>query len=69
MARLQVADGGYGLQIWRVAANILNKQSRIADKGWFSSLGLTTLCRKNKRVNEKSQEASVLDGFFGYGLD
>jgi hypothetical protein len=27
MARPQVADGGDGLQIWRVAANILNKQS------------------------------------------
>ena len=26
--------------IWRVAANILNKQSRTADKGWSSSLGL-----------------------------
>jgi hypothetical protein len=25
MARPQVADGGEGLQIWRVAANILNK--------------------------------------------
>ena len=25
--------------IWRVAANILNKQSRTADKGWFSNLG------------------------------
>ena len=24
--------------IWRVAANILNKQSRTADKGWSSSL-------------------------------
>jgi hypothetical protein len=32
MARPQVADGGNGLQIWRVAANILNKQSRTADK-------------------------------------
>jgi hypothetical protein len=39
MARPQVADGGDGLQIWRVAANILNKQSRTADKGWSSSLG------------------------------
>jgi hypothetical protein len=28
-----------GLQLWRVAANILNKQSRTADKGWSSSLG------------------------------
>jgi hypothetical protein len=25
---------------WRVAANILNKQSRTADKGWSSSPGL-----------------------------
>jgi hypothetical protein len=33
MARPRVADRGYGLQIWRVAANILNKQSRTADSG------------------------------------
>jgi hypothetical protein len=26
MARPQVVDGGDGIQIWRVAANILNKQ-------------------------------------------
>jgi hypothetical protein len=39
MAHPQVADGGEGLQIWRVAANVLNKQSRTADKGW-SSLGV-----------------------------
>jgi hypothetical protein len=39
MARPQVADGGNTLQVWRVAANILNKQSRTADKGWPSSLG------------------------------
>jgi hypothetical protein len=36
----QVAVGGDALQIWRVAANILNKQSRTADKGWPSSLGV-----------------------------
>jgi hypothetical protein len=36
MARPRVADGGYGLQIWRVVANILNKQSHTADKGWSS---------------------------------
>jgi hypothetical protein len=29
---------GQGIQIWRVAANTLNKQSREADKGWSSSL-------------------------------
>jgi len=35
------ADGGYGLQIWRVAANILYKQSWTVSKGWFFSLGIT----------------------------
>jgi hypothetical protein len=40
MARPQVADGGDSLQIWRVAANILNKQSRTAGTGWSSSLGV-----------------------------
>jgi hypothetical protein len=27
-------------QVWRVAANIFNKQSRTADRGWPSSLGV-----------------------------
>jgi len=27
--------------VWRVAANKLNKQSRTADEGWSSSLGVT----------------------------
>jgi hypothetical protein len=40
MACPQVADGGNGLQIWRVATNILNKQSRTADKERFSRLGV-----------------------------
>jgi hypothetical protein len=40
MARPQVADGGDTLQVWRVAANILNKQLPTADKGWPSSLGV-----------------------------
>jgi hypothetical protein len=40
MARPQVADGGDIFQFWRVVANILNKQSRTADKMWFYSLGL-----------------------------
>jgi hypothetical protein len=38
MACPQVADGEDGLQIWRVAANISNKQSRTADMGWSFSL-------------------------------
>jgi hypothetical protein len=29
-----------GLQIWKVAANILNKQLWRAEKGWSSSLGV-----------------------------
>jgi hypothetical protein len=33
MAHPQVVDGGDGPQIWRVAANILNKQSQTADSG------------------------------------
>jgi hypothetical protein len=33
MACPQVVDGGESLQIWRAAANILNKQLRTADKG------------------------------------
>ena len=40
MARSQVVDSGTNLQTWTVAANILNKQSRTADKGWTSSLGV-----------------------------
>jgi hypothetical protein len=40
MARPQVADGGDSLQFWRVAANMLNKLSRTADKGWSFSLGV-----------------------------
>ena len=35
--RLQMEEW---LPIWRVAANILNKQSRAADRGWPSSLGV-----------------------------
>ena len=35
-----VADGGVGLQIWKLAANILNKQLWTADQEWSSSLGV-----------------------------
>jgi hypothetical protein len=38
MAWPQVAGTGDGLQIWKVAANTLNKQSRTADRGWPSSM-------------------------------
>jgi hypothetical protein len=46
----QFVDEGDVQQIWKVAANILNKQSRTADKGWVSdfvvSEDLTTPHRK-----------------------
>jgi hypothetical protein len=40
MARPQVADRRDALQVWSVAANILNKQSRTADTWWSSSKGV-----------------------------
>jgi hypothetical protein len=38
MVRPQVADGGDGLQIWRVAASMFNKQSQIANREWLCRL-------------------------------
>jgi hypothetical protein len=66
MAGLQIVDGGDDLQILRVAAKILNKQSRTADKGWSSSLGVgrganNTSPQKKKACYEMSQRASDLD--------
>ena len=50
----QVEDPGGDLQIWRVAANILNKSSRTADNWWSSSLGI------GRRVKEGNGEISVI---------
>jgi hypothetical protein len=38
MTRPQVADGENGLEVWRVATDILNKEPWAAGKGWSSSL-------------------------------
>jgi hypothetical protein len=48
MARPQVADRGDGLKIWRVAANILNKQSLTGGglPAWGLGGGLTIPHRK-----------------------
>jgi hypothetical protein len=55
-----VTEGGYSFQIWRVAANILTKPSRTADKGRSYSLKVwRTGCYK------VSHRVSELDGFFG----
>jgi hypothetical protein len=52
MAHPQVLDGGDGLQIWRVAANILNKQplTRDGPPAWGLGVGLTTPCHKKIRL-------------------
>jgi hypothetical protein len=62
------ASSGYewreGFQIRRVAANILNKKSRTADKRLSSSLGVgreATLHYKNLTFYERFQSASDLD--------
>jgi hypothetical protein len=56
LARARVADGGDGPEIGRLAANILKKQSRTADKRCSSSVGLgdelTTPHRKNRLVTK-----------------
>jgi hypothetical protein len=56
MARPQVADRGNALKVWRVAENILNKQSWTADKGWPSSLGVEPLTIKNKLVTKPNMK-------------
>jgi hypothetical protein len=65
LARPDVADGGDGLQTQRVAANILNKELRVATRDcppdWRLSVGLTTSHRKNLSCYEMFQSFSDLD--------
>jgi hypothetical protein len=60
------ADGGDALQVWRVAVNILSKQLRMADKRWFSSMGLgmglTTPHCKNKLVTKDHKKPQARTG-------
>jgi hypothetical protein len=70
MERPRVADGGDGLHTWRVATNILNKQSRTTSKGWGPPAwglgeGLITPRPKNPACHEMLHRVSDLDGFFG----
>jgi hypothetical protein len=70
MEHTQVAAGGDGLQIWRLAANVLNKQSRTADRGWSSSLavgeGLTTINLKNSNlIRNIAEHHQGVDGRMG----
>jgi hypothetical protein len=74
MARPQDADGGNALQVWRVAANILNKQSRTADKGWSSSLGIgrganNSSPQKISSLRQFSRKIKMDLSEIGLGLD
>ncbi|KAJ4429759.1 hypothetical protein ANN_21963 [Periplaneta americana] len=64
MARPQVAARGDGLQIWRVGANILNKQPWPADKGgfpaWGLGEGLTTHHVKKQLVTKPHSKAQMV---------
>jgi hypothetical protein len=60
MARPQVADGGDGLQIWRVPVHILNKQSRKPKRCGLPDSGLGEELRTHRK--EKSLLQNVMQG-------
>jgi len=53
MAHPYVVDGEDGFQMWKIVMNMLNKQWRAADKGWYSSLGFG-------RVDNSSQKKKLV---------
>jgi hypothetical protein len=63
----QVADRGNNLHIWSIDANIVNKKSQTAIKGWSSRWGfgfrITTPHHKETICYKKLHR--ILDGFFG----
>jgi len=62
MARPRVADGGDGLQIWRVAVNILNKQLTMGDPQALGlGEGLTDPHREKPDCCETLHRSSALD--------
>ena len=61
MALLQVEVGGTP-QICRLAANILNKQSRTSDKGWSSRSWLSEMLTNPHRQKQPCYELSLLPG-------
>jgi hypothetical protein len=66
LARSCFADGGDGLQIWRISAKILNKQStRDGPLAFGLSVGLTFTHRRKKPSYQMLKRASELDGSFG----
>jgi hypothetical protein len=72
MVRPRVADGGDGLQIWRVVASILTKPSRTADKRWSSTSGLdgglsSPHLKKKQIVTKCNTGPRISAGFCEYG--
>jgi hypothetical protein len=71
MTRLWVSDGGDGLQIWKVIANILNKHWWTVDKGWSSNVGfgegLTTPRHKKPACYDILHRALELVGCYEHG--
>jgi hypothetical protein len=67
MVHPQVVDGGDSLQVWWVAANVLNKQSLTANRGLPSSLGvwwgLLAPTIKKVCMFESFKRVSEMDGF------
>jgi hypothetical protein len=68
MARPRVSDGGYGLHIWRLAANILNKLSGETDKMWSSSLGVGRGVNNSSPQKKNSSLRNVTQGLRLGGL-
>jgi hypothetical protein len=69
VAGSQDGDRGDGLLMWRVAANILRKQSRTGEKGQSSSLvfGLGAVNPYlNTSISWSVTQGLGLGGFFGY---
>ena len=64
MARPQVANGGTA-SIWRIAANMLNKQFRKADKGWSYSLVFGVVITDPHPKQVWLRKVRGLDSYFG----
>jgi hypothetical protein len=61
-----VAGGGDFIQVWKLAAFVLNKQSRTAEKVWSSGLELGGIATPNHEASAwlMLHRVSELDGFF-----
>jgi hypothetical protein len=64
MTRTRAVDGGDVLRIWRVAANIFNKQSRTGGKGWCLPAG-----RLGEGLTNPHRKISAFYEIFNIGLE